>query len=115
MKFKMKFYGQGVVWDKENDKHLCQFVNGEFETDNERTATLLHTLGYRSESDGWKTFEGDEKRQEVKAEQSKSEADKSINLEEMTFFELKEAAKAKGLTVGHKSKADLIDMLREGE
>lgn len=111
MKFKMKFYGQGVVWDKENDKQLCQFVSGEFETDNERTATILHTLGYRSESDGWKTFERNEERQEVKAEQAKTETD----YEEMTFLELKEAAKAKGFTVGHKSKADLIDMLREGE
>ena len=114
MKLKMKFYGRGVVWDKENDKQLCEFVNGEFETDNERTATILHTLGYRSESDGWKTFEGDEERQEVKAEQIEAEADEA-DYEEMTFAELKEAAKAKGFTVGHKSKADLIDMLREGE
>lgn len=55
----MKFYGNGTVWDKDNNRALCRFVNGEFETDNERTATLLHTLGYRSESDGWKTYEGE--------------------------------------------------------
>ena len=105
----MKFYGNGTVWDKDNNRALCSFVNGELETDDERVVAILQDLGYRSDEVGRETIEGNKERQEAKAEQA--EAD----YEEMTYAELKESAKAKGFTVGHKSKADLIDMLKAGE
>jgi hypothetical protein len=45
----MKFYGKGVVWDKTNNKALCRFVNGEFETDDRRTQRILESMGYAHE------------------------------------------------------------------
>jgi hypothetical protein len=42
----MKFYGRGVVWDAENNKALCRFVNGEIETSDERVMNKLFKLGY---------------------------------------------------------------------
>ncbi|OAH53892.1 hypothetical protein AWH48_11530 [Domibacillus aminovorans] len=41
----MKFYGHGIVWDKDNDKALCTFENGEYETDDQRTIDLLTEAG----------------------------------------------------------------------
>ena len=45
----MRFHGKGVVWDKENHKPLCRFVDGIFETDDERTIQLLKEAGYHGE------------------------------------------------------------------
>lgn len=45
----MKFFGIGVVWDKENNKALCSFENGELETNDERTIEKLSGLGYKSD------------------------------------------------------------------
>lgn len=43
----MKFYGNGVVWDKENNKRLCKFINGEFDAEDERVIAILKSLGYQ--------------------------------------------------------------------
>ena len=45
----MKFYGRGIVWDKENKKALCEFTNGELETTDERTIILLSEAGFQKE------------------------------------------------------------------
>lgn len=45
----MKFYGRGKVWDKENKKILCEFVNGEFETTDERIIAILSEAGFQKE------------------------------------------------------------------
>lgn len=42
----MKFYGHGVVWDKENNKTLCRFENGILETNDDRVKTGLIARGY---------------------------------------------------------------------
>jgi hypothetical protein len=42
----MKFYGSDLVWDKENGKPLCQFVNGEYEAKTNREIEILYSLGY---------------------------------------------------------------------
>ena len=116
----MKFYGTGgtIVWDKENDKALCQFVDGELETKDKRIIDLLTKAGYRSDEVA-ETIEGNPKGQEVEAEQAEAKTeevnDEGIDFEEMTYNELKSLAKAKGVTVGHKNKADLIIALKEGE
>ena len=44
------FLGNGVVWDKENNKVLCRFENREFKTDDKETIEKLLRLGYN----GWK-------------------------------------------------------------
>lgn len=46
----MTFYGIGGVWDKENDKILCRFVDGEFQTEDKRVIKILTELGYKSDS-----------------------------------------------------------------
>lgn len=41
----MKFYSGKkknlIVWDKDKNKRLCKFVNGEFETDDKRIIGIL--------------------------------------------------------------------------
>ena len=41
------FLGNGTVWDKENDKTLCQFVDGKVKTDVKRVADILTRRGYK--------------------------------------------------------------------
>jgi hypothetical protein len=40
----MVFKGNGIVWDKERNKALCEFKNGVFETEDERTIKLLKEI-----------------------------------------------------------------------
>jgi hypothetical protein len=42
----MKFYGNGAVWDAENQKPLCTFVEGAIETEDARVIDKLVELGY---------------------------------------------------------------------
>lgn len=42
----MKFYGNGIVWDKGKSKPLCRFVDGEFETYDAEIGKKLFALGY---------------------------------------------------------------------
>ena len=44
----MRFYGRGIVWDKENNKSLCSFTDGELETSDDRIIKILTELGYTS-------------------------------------------------------------------
>ena len=116
VKLKMKFYGSGIVWDKENNQRLCKFKNGEFETDDERVATILHNLGYRSESNGWKTFERDAEgpapEEEPETNQPEEKAIRAADLEPLNIKELRDLAKGRGLTGYYRlSKAELIDTL----
>jgi len=43
----MKFYGNGMVWDKAKNKPLCRFVGGVFETDDMEIAKKLVEIGYK--------------------------------------------------------------------
>ena len=45
----MVFYGNGIVWDKENNKPLCKFTNGKFETGDARIISLLRLGKYSEE------------------------------------------------------------------
>jgi hypothetical protein len=47
----MKFYGVGAVWDKDNEKVLCVFTNGELDTDDNDIISKLVALGYRHDRD----------------------------------------------------------------
>ena len=37
----MKFYGKGIVWNKDNDKVLCKFIDGVYETEDSREISIL--------------------------------------------------------------------------
>jgi hypothetical protein len=51
----MRFYGNGVVWDAENEKRLCRFSRtergkkGVLDTDDPRICAELIRLGYEHE------------------------------------------------------------------
>lgn len=47
----MVFKGTGMVWDKERNKLLCKFENGEFQTQDERVKNILISLGYENDDD----------------------------------------------------------------
>jgi len=73
----MTFYGNGLVWDKELDQRLCKFVNGKFETNDQRTAKILKKMGFKSEG-SIKAAEDDEDDKKKKAAEKKaSETPKS--------------------------------------
>ena len=78
---------------------------------------IKHQRNCEVYSDGRKTVSGDKIRQAVEAEQVEEvKQDEGIQFEEMTVNELRELAKAEGMTgIYGKSKAELIEALREGE
>lgn len=45
----MKFKGNGIVWDAENNCVLCQFNDEEFETEDERVIEILQDNDYEYE------------------------------------------------------------------
>jgi len=47
----MKFYGNGneIIWDKENNKALCKFFNGIFETENIDIINYLISKNFKHE------------------------------------------------------------------
>lgn len=69
----MKFIGPDnqIVWDGERGKALCQFKGGVLETDNERTISMLTSLGYESEGEPEKEVEASAEQQEVEPEKPK--------------------------------------------
>jgi len=46
----MKFYGNGLVWDKEKNKPLCRFVDGTIETEDTDIIKKLIGGGYDNDS-----------------------------------------------------------------
>lgn len=49
----MKFTGPDnqIIWDTERGRALCRFQGGALETDDERTISILKSLGYESEGE----------------------------------------------------------------
>lgn len=49
----MKFKGLGntIVWDRKQEKELCRFENGQFESEDPRTCEILANLGYEHTGD----------------------------------------------------------------
>ena len=47
----MKFKGNGIVWDADNDRVLCKFMGGELETEDVKTIKVLKDGGYAFEEE----------------------------------------------------------------
>ena len=102
----MKFYGNGIVWDKERNKALCTFKNGEFETKEDRVKDILLDLGYKHDG---------EIIEDVEYEVTEEIVEDIKNYEEMTNKELKAILEAKGyMNLDRKTKKQLLTML-EGD
>jgi len=102
----MKFYGNGIVWDKERNKALCTFKNGEFETKEDRVKDILLDLGYKHDG---------EIIEDVEYEVTEEVVEDIKNYEEMTNKELKAILEAKGyMNLDRKTKKQLLTML-EGD
>ena len=104
----MKFFGNGIVWDKERSKKLCRFKDGVFETKEDRVKDILLDLGY--DHDG-------EIIEEVEYEVTETieEIEDKVDLSEKTVAELREMAKLAGFTgIYSKTKDELINMI-EGD
>lgn len=59
----MKFYGNGSVWHSEQNKILCRFKNGVYETTNSHEIDYLLSKGY--DNDG---LQQEEAKEEVNQE-----------------------------------------------
>ena len=102
----MKFFGNGIIWDAENNKNLCKFENGEFETENKRVIHILTEMGY--ENDGMRE-------EEIKENEEVIEEVVEIKLNDKTVAELRNIAKERGIEgIYRKSKEELIELI-EGD
>lgn len=82
-----------ILWDASNNRPLCRFVKGVFETNDEALASKLKDLGH--------TVEG--------------EAD-AKPIDEMKVDELKAYAAERNIDLGEaKNKADILKTIQEAE
>ena len=110
----MKFYGNGIVWDKERNKALCTFKDGEFETKEDRVKDILLDLGYKHDGEIIEDVEY-EVTEEATEEVTEEVVEDIKNYEEMTNKELKAILEAKGyMNLDRKTKKQLLTML-EGD
>ena len=63
-KNKIKFYGNGLVWNHKKNKMLCKFINGLYETDDCEEIDILRNDGFQFE--GKLEVEIDEKKEQIK-------------------------------------------------
>ncbi|WP_121605311.1 hypothetical protein [Virgibacillus sp. Bac332] len=89
----MKFYGNGLVWDKEKNAVLCRFTNGELETNELRVKQELVKLGYKYdeidyEEEGIDSYT----KEQIKQELDELEVDYKSNDNKETLFALLQEA-----------------------
>ena len=100
----MIFYGTGAVWDSENKKVLCRFVDGSFETDDKRICGKLVALGYACDPEPIKDA----------ADHIGESADMIESGKEVTRKDLLATAKIRGIKGADRMTKDaLIEALKE--
>jgi len=118
----MKFYSdikgnQSVIIDGKK----FEFIDGELETKDKKVIDALSKY-YRSDDDGREQGQGEDRppeRQKVEEKQAPEAAaeeimlDEGIDYDDMNVIELRELAKAEGMTgIYGKNKAELIEALK---
>ncbi|KNY24998.1 hypothetical protein [Pseudobacteroides cellulosolvens] len=110
----MKFYGHGVIWDKQNDEVLCKFVNGEFVTEDIAIIEKLKRLNYSCDEQYNQEINSDNDEScdnNVNKEPDNNE-NKDINYSELSFQDLKKIAKEKGVKLERSMKQeDILEAL----
>lgn len=86
-----------MVWDSSENRPLCKFVKGVFETNDEEVASRLEGMGYKVEKE--------------------TDADADVKpLDEMKVEELKAYAAEHGIDLkDSKGKADILKTIQEAE
>jgi hypothetical protein len=111
MKFKVKagVNPNLVVWDKDNNRILCKFKNGEFSTDDGRTMRILEERGF--ENDGVIEVPFVEVVEETHDEDDKKSDD--VKYEDMPYADYFKIAVEKGydVTVDGKKKEPVLKFL----
>lgn len=92
----MKFYGNGLVWDKERNKALCKFTSGEFITDDTNIIEKLKKLNFDFD--------------DINNESEKTDND-NVDYSALSYQELKKIAKEKGIKLERSMKQE--DILNE--
>lgn len=88
-----------MVWDSSENRSLCKFVKGVFETNDEAVASRLEGMGYKVEKE------------------ADADADADVKpLDEMKVEELKTYAAEHGIDLkDSKGKADILKTIQEAE
>lgn len=93
-----------IAWDPAENKALCKFKNGIFETQDEALAMRLGALGYAVEKDG-----------ETEPEQPPvPSSPESQDYSEMEEDELAKIAEQMGIDIEGKTKRQVINALKRG-
>ena len=105
------FKGNGVVWDKEKNRPLCRFINGEYKVEDPRIQGILKSLGYKSIELQLKEVEVIEV-----IEEDGVEIIESSEVFDMTIRELKEYCKEYGYKgYSNLGKDELLKFIEEKE
>lgn len=95
----MKAYGNGIIWDGENNRPLIRFKDGVAEVDNNETAERLICAGV-----------------EVEGYEPKLVDDEVVDYSNMKRADLFALCKERGITAGATLKSeDLIKLLQDQE
>ncbi len=90
----MRFYGKGILWDNENNRRLCKFKDGFFDTEDKDKIEKLKAAGYKS--DDCTVYESED---EIVYEF------KGVDYDSMNVVELRDAARDKGISIYSDGKA----------
>lgn len=93
----MKFYGNGLVWNKDENKVLCSFVNGKYETEDSIIINKLKELNF--------VFDD--------IDSIKIENKNDVDYESLEYKDLKKVAKEKGINTYKMDKPEIIKALNE--
>jgi hypothetical protein len=96
----MKFYGHGIVWDKDKNKALCKFINGEYETDDSIIIDKLKELNF--------VFDGIDTNETIKSENKND-----IDYEALEYKDLKKIAKDCGINTYKMKQGEIISALKK--
>lgn len=109
-----KFKGNGVVWNPEENKPLCKFSKGSFETEDPELIAKLKTLGYKQivEEESELLDSNEETQKEETNEPEQTQTTENQNTISDDFKELRQLAKEKSIPgYMNKTKKELQSLL----